>query len=193
MPLKYKLNFLKPTWTSILVVTLLVLGLYQVTSYSTFPSQKKSNEVNKIDILSRTPNSFNHFAVEIQTESTDQNLVLQSTVDIQVALTISGSVEDLHLAWALQQDINITQSGLPTEPISFNEAQESPITYSAEIQITGDHPHIIVQAYTLADDGGKIGESAELYFNSNNGTYFLPNTLPEDEIKIRIDPSKIIR
>ena len=192
MPLKYKLNSIKPMWTSILIVTLVALGLYQVTSYSTSPSQKISNEVNKIDILSRVPGNFNHFGVEIQSNSTGQNLVLQSKVDIQVVLTISGPVEGLHLDWALEQDINITQSELPTESISFNKAQESPITYNAEIQIIGDRPHIIVQAYTLGDGGEKIGESAELYFNSN-GTYFIPNAFSENDTKIKIDPSKIIR
>ncbi len=190
MSLKHRIYFNKSTWTNILIIMLVTLGLYQVTSYSISLSQI-SNE-NKIDVLSRIPNNFNHFGIEIQAESTSQNLILQSKIGIQVVLTISGSVEDLYLDWALEQDINITQSELPTETISFNEAQESPITYSAEIQITGDRPHIIVQAYTLGDEGEKIGESAELYFNSN-GTHFLPNTLSQDEINIRIDPNKIIR
>ena len=193
MSLKHKLYFIKLRWINIAIVILVILGLYQVISYSFALSQKKTNEVDRIDMLSNISDSFNNFGVNIISKSNTQNLVFQSQVDIQVELTISASVEDLHLEWALEQDVNITQSDLPTEPISFEEAQESPIMYDAKIQITGERPHVIVQAYTLGDQGEKIGESGEIYFNSNNGTDFLPNIISGDEIKIRIDPSKIIR
>ena len=187
MSLKHKLYSIKSIWMSLLLLTLMALGLHQIISF-----QNNSNETSKIDLLSEMPNNFNNFGVEIKSESTTQNLILQSKIDIQVELTISASVEGLHLEWALEQDVNITQSELPTEPISFNEAQDSPVTYDAEIQITGARPHIIIQAYTLGDEGEKVGESAELYFNSN-GTHFIPNNFSGNDTKIRIDPSKIIR
>ena len=194
MSLKYKSYFLKSTWVSIFLVTSILLGLYQIMPYSTsFPLfQTESNEAHRVDLLSRTPDTFNDFGVEIKSESSGQSLTLQSKIDIQVVLTIYASVEDLHLEWALKQDVNITKSELPTESISFESQQASPIEYNAEVQITGDRPHIIVQAYTLGDKGEKIGESAELYFNYS-GSQFLPNTLLENKTKIKIDPSKIIR
>ena len=191
MSLKYSVYFSRQIWTGILLVTLVIVGLYQIIGHS-YLFQKEFGKVHKIDMLSNISNNFNSFGVNITSKSNTQNLVLQSKIDIQVKLTISASVEDLHLEWALEQDVNITQSELPTEPISFDEAQESPITYDAKIQITGDRPHIIVQAYTLGDNGEKIGESGELYFNSN-GTGFISDAPSENEIKIKIDPSQIIR
>ena len=190
MSLKYNLS-IKSIWVSVLLMTLIILGLYQIIGHS-FLSQNQPNETSRFDILSEIPNNFNNFEVEIKSDSTAQ-IILQSKIDIQVELTISASVENLHLEWALKQDVNITQSDLPTEPISFDEARQSPMIYDAEFQVTGSRPHIIVQAYTLGDKGEKIGESAELYFNSNNGDQFLPNTPLENETKIRIDPSQIIR
>ena len=185
MPLKYKLST-KSIYVSLSLVALILLGLHQIIGHSFLPQNQHNDTV---DMLSNISNSFNNFGVEIQSDSTGQT-ALQSKIDIQVSLTIHAPVTDLYLDWALEQDVNINQSELPTESISFDQSQESPITYNAEIQIIGQRPHIIVQAYTLDDKGGKIGESAELYFNFD-GTQFLPNM--SDETKIRIDPSKIIR
>ena len=162
---------------------LLVVGVsYLVIAIPTM-SQNPSQGLGVLN----APESFNPFQVEIKVQDPE---TLGNLRRLQVLVTAERDVPNLYLNWGLVQDVDIIVSDeAPALPASIPlVTPANPLEYNVHIRLTGDRPHLILQAYVLGPDGERIGEIAEFFINRGEGDLF---NAPDQQPRIVIDPEKV--
>lgn len=175
-------DFVKKTgWVLLLLMTLGGLFYQFISTPDLFLYSQK--EALPTQSFFRSIESSNPFQIGI----IEKDKSLSDVKKLQILLTTDRVVENLYLNLALVQDINIIEEGSDELPdlLPSLAPQVQPLTYDLTIRITGDRPHLILEAYVLGSNGEKVGEYAEFYVVSEQ------NLLSRPSSQIQIDPSKV--
>lgn len=175
------LKFTKMGWC---LRFLLVVGVcYPMVSTPIMPQDPSQSA----SIL-KAPEGFNPFQIEIKV--LDPN-TLGNLRRLQVLVTATSNVSNLYLNWGLIQDMDIIVSDeAPALPPHIPLITPStPLEYNVHVRLTGERPHLILQAYVLGPNGERVGEIAEFFIRRDEGSLF--NAPPDGQPSIVIDPEKI--
>ena len=202
--------FKQLTYKSSLLLILFVLSLSDnhLISESIELQSKSRSLSSQTGPIARTTEDFHDFQVTMHSNA---NIRLNDLLNVQILLTVAKPLDGLHLNWSLQQNVqlNADSSNVPQgtlsikaqedrqtnnqEGVLFCESFPCVLEYSAEFTITGNKPHLVLQAYTLGTSGERLGTLAELFLVRDHNNHFVPPSALPSEMKFDPRKVKIIR